>query len=64
MNRSIELLAPAGGMRELKAAIASGADAVYIGASSFSARSGAENFKENEMRDAVKYAHTYGVKVH
>lgn len=64
MNRSIELLAPAGGMRELKAAIASGADAVYIGASSFSARSGAENFKENEMRDAVEYAHTYGVKVH
>ena len=64
MNHSMELLAPAGGMRELKAAIASGADAVYMGASSFSARSGAENFKENEMRDAVEYAHIYGVKVH
>ena len=40
-KNNIELLAPAGGMAELKAAVQSGADAVYIGASSFSARAGA-----------------------
>ncbi len=61
---TMELLAPAGGMRELKAAIQSGADAVYLGASAFSARSGADNFTEDEMCDAVEYAHAYGVKVH
>ncbi len=61
---SMELLAPSGGMRELKAAVQSGADAVYLGATAFSARSGAGNFTEDEMRDAVGYAHAYGVKVH
>lgn len=61
---SMELLAPAGGMAELRSAIQSGADAVYLGASSFSARSGAGNFDEDEMRAAVEYAHVYGVKVH
>lgn len=59
-----ELLAPAGGMRELKAAIQSGADAVYIGASAFSARSGASNFTKSEMKEAVDYAHFYGAKIH
>lgn len=61
---TMELLAPAGGMAELKAAVQSGADAVYIGASAFSARSGADNFDEVSMREAVEYAHIYGVKVH
>ena len=61
---SKELHAPAGGMAELRSAIQSGADAVYLGASSFSARSGAGNFDEDEMRAAVEYAHVYGVKVH
>lgn len=61
---NMELLAPAGGMKELKAAVQSGADAVYLGATLFSARAGAGNFDEDEMRDAVSYAHTYGVKVH
>lgn len=64
MGRGLELLAPAGGMRELKAATASGADAVYMGASAFSARAGASNFTEAEMAAAVKYAHLHGVKVH
>ena len=64
MNHKIELLAPAGGMRELKAAVVSGADAVYMGAASFSARAGAENFSEDDMREAVNFAHAYGVKVH
>ncbi len=61
---TMELLAPAGGMAELKAAVQSGADAVYIGASAFSARSSADNFDEASMREAVDYAHGYGVKVH
>ena len=61
---NMELLAPAGGMIELKAAVQSGADAVYLGATLFSARAGAGNFDEDQMRDAVRYAHTYGVKVH
>lgn len=64
MGSGMELLAPAGGIKEFKAAIQSGADAVYIGASAFSARSGAGNFDETEMREAIEYAHTYGVKVH
>ena len=64
MKTRMELLAPAGGMRELKAAVGSGADAVYMGAAAFSARAGAGNFTEEEMREAVRYAHTYGVKVH
>ena len=64
LKNNIELLAPAGGMAELKAAVQSGADAVYIGASSFSARAGAGNFSPEDMRSAVEYAHAYGVKVH
>ncbi len=64
MKNRMELLAPAGGLRELKAAVGSGADAVYMGATAFSARAGAGNFTEEEMREAVSFAHTYGVKVH
>ena len=64
MANGIELLAPAGGIKELKAAVASGADAVYLGAASFSARAGAENFDSELLREAVSYAHTFGVKVH
>ena len=62
--RRMELLAPAGGMRELKAAVQSGADAVYLGASEFSARAGAGNFDYEELAEAVRYCHVYGVKVH
>lgn len=64
MENKMELLAPAGGIKELKAAVQSGADAVYMGAAAFSARAGADNFTEDQMREAVEYAHTYGVKVH
>lgn len=63
MNK-MELLAPAGGMAQLKAAVQSGADAVYLGAGSFSARAGAENFTYDELCEAVRYAHIYNVKVH
>ena len=61
---NIELLSPAGGMKELKAAVQSGADAVYLGAASFSARAGAGNFDYDTLCDAVKYCRSYGVKVH
>lgn len=61
---NMELLAPAGGMAQLKAAVQSGADAVYLGAGSFSARAGADNFSYDELKEAVRYCHVYGVKVH
>jgi putative protease len=64
MDNRIELLAPVGGTAQLKAAVQSGADAVYLGASSFSARAGAGNFSYEELSEAVKYCHMYGVKVH
>ena len=46
-----ELLVPAGGMEQLKAAVACGADAVYVGGVSFSARARASNFDEEELRE-------------
>ena len=64
MNRKPELLSPAGGLSQLKAAVQSGADAVYLGASDFSARAGADNFSYDELKEAVSYAHIYNVKVH
>lgn len=64
MNNKIELLAPAGGPAQLKAAVQSGADAVYLGAGSFSARAGADNFDLDELKKAVDYCHAYNVKVH
>ena len=57
-----ELLAPAGTRRALEAAVCAGADAVYFGAKSFNARAGAENFAEEEIKDAVRYLKTLGVK--
>lgn len=59
-----ELLAPAGGMESVIAAVRLGADAVYLGAKNFSARKSAHNFLESELTDAVKYCHEHGVKVH
>lgn len=64
MNTKPELLSPAGGFAQLKAAVQSGADAVYLGAADFSARAGADNFSYGELTEAVKYAHMYNVKVH
>ncbi len=59
-----EVLAPAGGPEALKAAVRSGADAVYLGASAFSARAGAHNFSMEELKEAVRYCHARGVRVH
>ncbi|HWJ03244.1 MAG TPA: peptidase U32 family protein, partial [Verrucomicrobiae bacterium] len=59
-----ELLAPAGGMEALKAAVENGANAVYLGGSSFNARASAANFSREELKEAVEYAHLRGVKVY
>ena len=59
-----ELLAPAGSMDALKAAVIAGADAVYLAGKSFSARHYAENFNRIEMKDAIDYSHLHGSKVY
>ncbi|MSR89987.1 U32 family peptidase [Inconstantimicrobium porci] len=60
----IELLAPAGSIESLYAAVLNGADAVYLGGSKFSARAYASNFDDENMEKAVDYAHSYGVKIY
>lgn len=60
----LELLSPAGSMEALRAAVQNGADAVYLGCGSFNARQGAKNFTADQLREAVKYCHIRGVKVH
>lgn len=62
--KQVELLAPAGTMDALKAAVHNGCDAVYLGGSMFGARAFAGNFNNDEMKDAIRYAHTYDVKVY
>lgn len=59
-----ELLAPAGGMSQLVSAVENGADAVYLGGALFNARIHADNFKKDEMRRAIDYAHLRNVDVH
>ena len=60
----LELLAPAGSMEALRAAVQNGANAVYLGVGSFNARQGAKNFTPQTLVDAVKYCHIRGVQVH
>lgn len=62
--KKVELLSPAGNMECLKAAIEAGCDAVYLGGKLFGARSFAGNFSNEELIEAIKYAHLYGVKVY
>ena len=59
-----EVLAPAGSMDALRAAVQAGADAVYLGGSQFGARAYADNFTEASLIEAIEYAHIYGVKVY
>ena len=59
-----ELLAPVGGKPHLIAAVNNGADAVYMGGMAFNARIFAENFSDEELPDAIKYAHAHGVRVY
>lgn len=60
----IELLAPAGSMEALHAAVQNGANAVYLGSGTFNARQGAKNFTAQSLSEAVKYCHVRGVQVH
>ena len=60
----LELLAPAGSMEALRAAVQNGANAVYLGCGSFNARQGAKNFTPQMLTEAVKYCHVRGVDVH
>lgn len=62
--RKIELLSPAGDMNKLKTAFYYGADAVYIGGKSMSLRALAGNFTDQELLEAVNYAHSIGKKVY
>ena len=63
-NKDFELLAPAGNLEILKGVIESGADAVYVGGSMFGARAYANNFTEEELLEAIDFAHLRGVKVY
>ena len=60
----MELLAPAGSMEALRAAVCNGADAVYLGAGTFNARMNARNFSAADLQEAIVYCHVRGVKVH
>ena len=61
----IEILAPVGNEEEmLRAAVFSGADAVYLGFSGFNARTSANNFDADTLKDAVRFCHARGVAVH
>ena len=62
--RNVEILAPVGNMESLKSAINNNADAIYLGAKSFNARGGVENFSFESLKEAVEYAHLFGVKVY
>ncbi|MCR5123038.1 MAG: U32 family peptidase, partial [Ruminococcus sp.] len=59
-----EILSPAGGAEHARAAVMAGADAVYLGLKRFSARAGAMNFSEEELRETVGFCHERGVKVY
>lgn len=62
--KKIEILAPAGGYESVTAAVRCGADAVYVGEKSFSARASAKNLDEEELAMAVRYCHIHGVKLY
>ena len=64
MNRVVEILAPAGSMECLQAAIAAGADAVYLGGTRFGARAYAQNLSEEDMVQAIEYVHIHRRKIY
>ena len=59
-----ELLVPAGDLERLRLAVLYGADAVYLAGTTFGMRAFAGNFTETEMKEAVRFAHAHGVRVH
>ena len=64
MEKKLELLAPAGSFESLKAAAGAGADAVYMGGSRFGARAYADNPADEELLEAIDYAHLHGMKLY
>lgn len=62
--KKIEILSPAGSYESLKAAIAAGADAVYIGGTRFGARAFADNLTEDKLLEAIDYVHLHGKKIY
>lgn len=64
MNRDVEILAPAGSMECLRAAVAAGADAVYLGGTKFGARAYAQNLSEEDLVQAIEYVHIHGRKIY
>ncbi len=62
--KKIELLAPAGNIESLYAAISAGADAVYLSGKKYGARAFAANFSDDELVEAINYSHLYDVKVY
>lgn len=64
MNRDVEILAPAGSMECLRAAVAAGADAIYLGGTKFGARAYAQNLSEEDLVQAIKYVHIHGRKIY
>lgn len=63
-NKKPEVLAPAGSLESIYAAVRCGADGVYVGGKLFSARANAVNFSDEELAEAVKYCHLHGVKIY
>lgn len=63
-ENKVEILAPAGGMESLVAAVRCGANAVYLGTKEINARRGAENFDINELEEAVEYCHARNVRLY
>lgn len=64
MKKKVEILAPAGSCESMKAAVAAGADAVYIGGSRFGARAYADNPEEDQLLEAIDYAHLHGSRLY
>ncbi|MBS6518385.1 MAG: U32 family peptidase [Clostridium sp.] len=64
VKKGAEILAPAGSFESMKAAVAAGADAVYIGGNKFGARAYADNLDEDRMREAIDYAHLHGCRIY
>ena len=64
MKKEIEILSPAGSYESLKAAIAAGADAVYLGGTRFGARAFADNLDEETLLEVIDYVHLHGRKIY
>ena len=63
-EKAVELLAPAGSFESMKAAVAAGADAVYMGGSRFGARAYADNPDKDKLLEAIDYVHLHGCRLY